>query len=186
MRTKTARRRRPLIAALGITEGYIPVQRISEWFQVLTNVGVIIGLLLVAFQIEQTNQSLELERSQWTTEFRTDRHEMLTAPVRMIAADEQLTDLWRKGLLRDDLTEEEAFRFRMIADQYMWGVWNVFMNTMDWEPDGRAGSVYLLAEMRQQYPGLKNYSDEWIARYENSLFAATLADIEAKTRRESE
>ena len=104
----------------------------------------------------------------------------------MIAADKELTTLWRKGLLQQGLNEDETFRFRMIADQYMWGVWNVFMNTLDWEPDGKAGAVYLLAEFRQQYPGFKNFSDEWSAKYGNTLFTETLAEIEARIATESE
>ena len=162
------------------------IGKVSDWLQVLTNVGVIVGLLLVAFQIEQTNESLELQRSQWQTEFRADRHEILTATTSMIAADKELTTLWQKGLLQQGLNEDETFRFRLIADQYMWGVWNVFMNTLDWEPGGKAGSVYLLAEKRQQYPGLKKFSDEWIARYGNDLFTETLAKYEARIATGSE
>ena len=161
-------------------------RKVSEWLQVLTNVGVIIGLLLVAFQIEQTNESLELQRSQWQTEFRADRHEILTATTSMIAADKELTTLWRKGLLQQGLNEDETFRFRMIADQHMWAVWNVYMNTLDWEPDGKAGSVYLLAELRQQYPGFKKFSNKWNAKYGNTLFTETLAKIEARLAKESE
>ena len=105
----------------------------------------------------------------------------------MIAADEDLTVLWRKALLQQDLTEDENFRIQMLADQYMWGIWNVFMNTLDWEPGGKkGGSVYLLAELRQQYPGLKKFSDDWIARYENDLFTETLAEIEARMRTASD
>ena len=162
------------------------MQRLSEWLQLLTNVGVIIGLLLVAFQIEQTNESLNLERSQWQTEFRADRHQLLTATTSMIAADKELTTLWQKGLLGEGLDEDDTFRFQMIADQYMWGVWNVFMNTREIEPDGKAGSVYLLAEMRQKYPGLKQFSDEWMGRYGITQFTDTLAEIEAQMARGSQ
>jgi hypothetical protein len=179
LRSKATADSRLLIAALGVIER-IPVQRLSEWLQVLTNVGVVIGLLLVAYQIEQTNESLELQKSQWQTEFRADRYEILTATTGMIAADKELTTLWRKGLHQHDLNEDEAFRFRMIADQYMWGVWNVFMNNLDWEGDNLAGPLYAVVKLRRQYPGFKKISDEWNAELGSTPFTETLAEIEER------
>lgn len=64
--------------------------RISEWLGVLTNIGVVAGLVLVAYQISQTNDSLELERKQWDTTYRWDRTDIMMDFWMGIAQDAEL------------------------------------------------------------------------------------------------
>ena len=138
------------------------MDRLERWFSIAINVGVVIGLVLVSYQISQTNDALALENRRWDTEYRFQRTEMFTEFFRHIAADQEMTSLWKRGSAGDDLSEEELYRYEMLASQLFSIQWNNYQNNLAWNPEGDDRGLIYTVRMLRTLPGAKAALEKWL------------------------
>lgn len=140
--------------------------KVKEWVNVATNLGVIAGLVLVAYQIQQTNSALQLETKKWNTEYRNARQTLFSDLTFEIVADEKLSSIWRRGSAGAELSEEEAFRFEMLATRHFYMMLDAYRNNKEWDPEGTDALLRFLVK-RIQSPGLRAVSERLLD--ENNL-----------------
>jgi hypothetical protein len=76
-------------------------QKLLAWFQVISNIGILVGLLLVGLQLKQASEIAEAELI-------SDGLLSTMGALEMLAGDEQLTVAWRKAMQNSpDLTDDE-------------------------------------------------------------------------------
>ncbi|MEM7084508.1 MAG: hypothetical protein AAF465_17450 [Pseudomonadota bacterium] len=81
----------------------IKSMRIENWAQLVANIGVIAGIIFLAFELQQNNELLDAEA-------RRDRATFLQDTHRLLATDEKLAALVLKSNQTSDLTELERFQ----------------------------------------------------------------------------
>ena len=106
-----------------------------DWLTIITNLGVVIGLVFVAFQMQQTNEALELQSlearisaSEVPTQLWDDWHSD-------IATSDEAADIWRIGNAGEELSPNEAIRYNALATRFYW-------NTFVEQKVGTEGSGY--------------------------------------------
>ena len=97
---------------------------VTTWLQIFSNIGVVIGLFFVGFQIIQDR---ELKRAELTTVLfsenrETERAKMGDNPAPVIA----------KVLKNETLTEED----QVVADAYLWEIFLRWMYSAEMEQQG--------------------------------------------------
>lgn len=90
--------------------------KLHDWLGIATNIGVIVGLFLLAYEIAQTNEELVREKATFEVEnLRMAGDHVL--PMRLaILSDEELSEIWMKGLSGQPLSEVAQFRFDGLAE----------------------------------------------------------------------
>ncbi len=78
---------------------------LNRWLTLGANVGVLMGLLLLVFEL---NQNREMIRAQTRNEMATGIMQLLALP----AENPQLASVVRRGDLRQELTPDEQFQYR--------------------------------------------------------------------------
>ena len=142
--------------------------KLNEWLGVFTNVGIIAGLVLVAYQIAQTNDALEIERRQWDTTYRSDRSEQFQDAVGRIAEDPELSSIWRRGRAGESLTPDEQYRFSLLSNSFFWLQWNSNrselsrLGLLPEQAYTSDGPLQVLVRTTQQNPGMRPELDRWL------------------------
>jgi hypothetical protein len=155
--------------------------KVKEWVSVATNLGVIAGLVLVAYQIQQTNSALQLETKKWNTDYRNARRELFTDLYFEIVADENLSSIWRRGSAGTELSEEEAFRFEMLATQQFWLTLDSYRNNKEWDPEGTDALLRFIVK-REQSPGLRAVSERLLDEHSLDEYRAELNRVRQELR----
>ena len=75
---------------------------IGHWIGIATNVGVVFGLLLVAYEVNQTNVAMEREYSAWKTSTQFDAQQLFVDWGASIV-DRETAELWRRGINNEEL-----------------------------------------------------------------------------------
>ena len=129
--------------------------KLNEWFSILTNLAVIAGLILVAYEISQNNTALESDvvaaRAQMGEIGNTAMRELYTE----IAADKELAEVWVKGNSRSELNEIDQTRYDLISTVYVRNMLSMFIG---WENirEGLGDFVFqIMTRDSRENPGLK-------------------------------
>ena len=141
---------------------------ISSWLGVLTNLGVVLGLVLVAYQIAQTNDGLELDRTEIS-----QTNTMMKANIRQDFSSNSLDLIMRfvehpEILLKINSTtmpEWDSPEEAIVAQWMIMGVFRAWENQAwmnneglfedsEWEPlvedmKARATSPYIVEQWHQ-------------------------------------
>lgn len=128
---------------------------ISKWLSIVTNLGVLVGLILVAYQINQTNDALRQQSLSMQVEAYRAGDEISGGFYRDLAFDADLASIWRRGNGMEEMDDLEAYRYRQLAYYYfhsqqaLFAVWNAL-------GEGRGGfAVNDLQADISLYPGLR-------------------------------
>lgn len=78
---------------------------LNRWITVVANVGVLVGLLLLAFEL---NQNRDMIRAQTRNEIATGVMQLMSLP----AENPQLASVVRRGDAGEELTPDEQFQYR--------------------------------------------------------------------------
>ena len=81
---------------------------LGQTLQLLGNAGVIIGILLLAYELNQNRQMMQAQT----------RNELSQGIIEILLAftdDEESASLWNRGQRGDELTDEESARYRRMA-----------------------------------------------------------------------
>jgi hypothetical protein len=82
------------------------IRKISEWLTILTNVGVILGLMFVGLEYQNNSSLLEIERA-------TARDDQVNSIIDTVIQDPSLLELMSKD--RDSLSQLESDRLRLLG-----------------------------------------------------------------------
>jgi len=157
---------------------------INDWLGVLTNIGVIAGLVLVAYEVHQNNISLDRDarftRIQVTDGIRSAWQNWEYA----IIENSDLSDIWMRGNAGAELDALEEFRYRQLArEMYRLTAQNFRQySTINGAPADWA--VYQLASQARDNPRLKAIFMEQLGRSRRSTdnpFDA-LTDFQTRVR----
>lgn len=148
-----------------------------DWLTVITNLGVIAGLILVALQMQQTNEALELQSlearisaSAVPTQLWSDWH------ADIIASDD-VARIWRTGNAGDELTPNEAERYKALATRYYW---NRFVEQkVGTEMSGYTSSdaIANMVRFSEANPGFRGWLMGRIADAGTSRFAGEVREL---------
>ncbi len=129
--------------------------KLSDWLGVITNIGVITGLILIAYEIHQNNIALEQEA-------RISRIEVVDG-IRgawqnweyVIIENRDVADIWMRGNAGEPLDPLEEFRFDLLAREMYRLISQNYRqySTIDGEPAD--GVVQQLIEATQRSPRAK-------------------------------
>jgi hypothetical protein len=111
-------------------------REINDWLGVITNVGVIIGLAMVAYEIRQNNVALERDRRNFQVEVLDGLRAGWQNWEYAIIENQDVADIWLRGNAGGQLDPLETFRyeqlgremFRLISQNYRQ------YSTLDGEP----------------------------------------------------
>lgn len=143
---------------------HVKASEINNWLGVVTNLGVIAGLVLVAYEIQQNNVALDrdarIAQVQVTDGIRGQWQNWEYA----IIENRDLSDIWMRGNEAEPLDALEEFRFGMLASEmYRLTAQNFRQYSLidgvpaDW-------AVYQLARSAQRSPRLKAIFVEQLSR----------------------
>jgi len=135
------------------------MHRFERWITILTNIGVLAGLLLVALQISQTNEALDRENRQWQTDISFSTNEMYSN-FSVLAIEN--ADVWRRGKEGKKLDETEEVIFDILATQFIWANVQVYQVSIQSEGEADNYAPWRVAQELQGSPGLKEFFDQWV------------------------
>jgi hypothetical protein len=127
-----------------------------QWVQSLANIGVIASIIFLSVQVSQNRRSLDeanrLNAMTVSTAAMTNFNNFRT----LIASDEQVANIWLKGLTGEELTPVEAVRFREVCDYLVWSdAWIFLQMPGVGRPESAAAVVDNLRAGVAKSPGLK-------------------------------
>jgi hypothetical protein len=133
----------------------VRTEEINDWLGVLTNIGVIVGLVFVAYEIHQNSLSLETEARISRIEVYDATREAWQSWHLAIVENRDVADLWLRGKAGEPLDPVDAHRFELLARQLFMLIAQNYrqFSTMTEEPADWA--IQQLAEVARQSPRLK-------------------------------
>ena len=99
------------------------MDRLNQWLTLFANVGVIIGIGFLAYEIRQNTQALQAASMDSTIQAANDIRANLFL-------DPEITEIYRQGLQNiEDLNEVDRERFRLIMTNALWAFWNTYIQS---------------------------------------------------------
>lgn len=130
--------------------------KLNDWLGIATNIGVIVGLFFLAYELTQTNEELVREKAVFEVEnLRMAGDHVL--PTRLaILSDEELSEIWMKGLSGQPQSEVAQFRFDGLAELT---IRNYRTQHDAWERVGPGRGRWAVDDLSfrlAKYPGLRS------------------------------
>ena len=88
----------------------------NKWLTLGANIGVLFGLFLVAYEIRQTNTSLDRDYDVFKTEVQGRAREGWREFNGRIIESEEVADIWMRGNAGEPLSPNEAVRYGYLAN----------------------------------------------------------------------
>ena len=107
------------------------MDKINRWLTLIANVGVLMGILLVAYEIRQTNVALDRDYDALRTDIQGRSREGWREFNSRIINSAEVADIWMRGRAGEPLEPAEEVRFRYLANdnillyQQMFDQWAV-------------------------------------------------------------
>ena len=89
-----------------------------DWLSIITNLGVIAGLVLVAMQMRQTNEALELQSLEARISAIGVPTEIWSDWQSDIITSDEVARIWRTGNAGEELSPNETVRYNAMATRY--------------------------------------------------------------------
>ena len=83
--------------------------KLNDWLMVVTNIGVIAGLVLLAYEVAQTNEAMEREARTFRAQQLTNSWAVWSAFTDPIIENEDIADIWIRGSAGESLNEIERY-----------------------------------------------------------------------------
>ena len=93
---------------------------LGQTIQILANVGVIAGIVFLATEVRQNQASLEEANRLNERMIQDTAVDRLMSFSSLIASNEQLADIWIRGLGDEDLSQTEELRFGQLCQMEIW------------------------------------------------------------------
>ena len=88
----------------------------NKWLTLGANIGVLFGLFLVAYEVRQTNTSLDRDYDVFKTEVQGRAREGWREFNGRIIESEEVADIWMRGNAGEPLSPNEAVRYGYLAN----------------------------------------------------------------------
>ena len=138
--------------------------KLNDWLTVVTNIGVIAGLVLLAYEISQTNESLEQDATALGASYVANTNEMWGRFVVPLYENPDVAALWIRGGADESLSAIETERYRHLTDMLFWitllQLANERLRDPNFDAEG-SGPVVVLKSYMTGRPGLRARFDEW-------------------------
>ena len=92
-------------------------RELNDWLGVITNIGLIAGLVLVAYQIHQNNIALEREARISEVEVQDGIRAAWQNWEYAIIENRDISDIWMRGNAGEPLDPLEEFRYKQVAKE---------------------------------------------------------------------
>ena len=134
------------------------MEKASTWLGVVMNVGVIVSLILVVYQLNRSNVAMEREYQAYQQESTVTTREGWQNFGSLIAGSSEVADIWLRGSSGEELSGIDAERFNYIAQELFYLEDQGFKNSIRFSEATDAGdwAIYQLADYVDTRPGLKN------------------------------
>ena len=133
--------------------------KMNDRLGIITNVGLIAGLLLVAYEVNQTNVSMERDYEAWKTSTQLDAQQLFVDWAGSIV-DRDTAELWWKGIHNEELDAVDQERFYQIARSYFW-IYRSLGYSWNQIDGGGEGFALGLDKQLIDRPGLRKRFDRW-------------------------
>lgn len=91
------------------------IAELNSWLGLITNIGVIAGLVLVAYEIRQNNVALDQQARISNVEVTDGLRSAWQNWEYAIIENEDVADIWMRGNAGENLAPLEEYRYRQIA-----------------------------------------------------------------------
>jgi hypothetical protein len=91
----------------------------NKWLTLAANVGVIFGLILLAYEIRQTNSALDRDYDVFLTDVQGRAREGWREFNGRIIESDDVADIWMRGNAGDELSPKEEVRYRYLANDFI-------------------------------------------------------------------
>ena len=148
-------------------------EKLNHWMTLFANIGVLVGIFLVAYEVRQTNVALDREYDAFWTEIQGRSREGWREFNGRIINSEEVAEIWRRGNAGESLTHVESIRYRYLANDNILLYQQMFDQ---WEVAGSdtSGLLRWLESSMERNPGLQREMARIVARDPSSSFAETI------------
>ena len=157
--------------------------KLNDWLTVITNIGVIAGLVLLAYEIGQTNESLEQDAAALRVSNLFSQNDMWQRLEDSISQNPEFAALWMRGGASETLSVVDQERYERFTSTMFWAAINTrgAAQALNPERPGLSGATALYNSMRGK-PGLKARFDEWSKDWPavGAILASDLDEIERR------
>ena len=142
---------------------------INDWLGVITNIGVIGGLVLVAYEINQTTISMDREYRSWITTVSQQNQQMWIDWAASIA-DTETSSIWYRGATGAQLEPHEDELFFRLSTAYFWLYFNMY-GSFETIQSGTATDIPKSMSVEfQTRPGLASAFRNWCDLHQTGPF----------------
>ena len=93
--------------------------KINEWLSTFTNIGVILGLAVLVYEVQLANESLDRELGIHAAEVNAATVSGWENIDFALIQDGELADIWHRGHNRQELSPVEQIRFNLLLNRYI-------------------------------------------------------------------
>ena len=156
--------------------------KLNDWLTVVTNIGVIVGLGLLVFEISQTNEALRRDAANFEASYISNTNARWLQALGTIVGTKDVAEIWVRGGVGEQLTPVERERYEMLSENIFFTAY--FQRAADKirNPNSEAlGPANLLYSYMEGKPGLEAQFDAWLET--SRTFAVLGSDLEEVRRR---
>jgi hypothetical protein len=148
-------------------------EKLNRWITLVANIGVLVGIFLVAYEIRQTNTALDREYDAFWTEIQGRSREGWREFNSRIINSDEVADIWMRGNAGEPLTPLETIRYRYLANDNILLYEQMFEQ---WEVANKdtTGLLQWLESSVDSSPGLRKELARIIATDPDGNFAEKL------------
>lgn len=154
------------------------LEKLNQWLALTTNIAVVLGIILVAYELNQNEASLRAETASANVAIGEAGTALMQNLWLGIAADEELTDIWIAGNSRTLADATDQTRYDLLANSYIRNLLLIYSN---WERMlGEGGGSFLFPVMRRDLgdnPGLRDAARRFLEVQPGGSFSEELRNI---------
>jgi hypothetical protein len=147
----------------------------NKWLSLAANVGVLIGLFLVAYEVRQTNAALDRDYDVFWTDVQGRSREGWREFNGRIIESAEVADIWMRGGAGEELSPVESQRFRYLATDIlllyedMFDQWQILGRDTEW--------IFIwLDSSIEDRPGLRKELVRIVELNRDAAFARTILE----------
>ena len=85
-------------------EGALKADEVNDWLGVITNIGVIVGLVFVVYEVRQTNEALDRENREFEVSNIQNSRENLKDFYYSLINNGEVASIWQRGCAGEELS----------------------------------------------------------------------------------
>jgi hypothetical protein len=102
------------------TQKKVNLENLNRWLSLAANIGVIGGIIFLAVEIGQNQESLDQANRLSLLDARTTEVEHWNQFRALLAENKELSDIWARGRRGESMDESDAARFDLLCTTNLW------------------------------------------------------------------